>query len=617
LWIFLGTWCALSGWVLSLLGMMTRSGYLVSVMIGTSVGLIVFKNESWRWFALWKKSRWSRPLPFLYVSLLFLSAIGGMLYAPNNYDFLTYRLPRVLHWWSEGGWHWINTENDRMNYSGVGFEWMMSPLMVLTHSDRFFFLINIIAFVFLPGLFFRLAILAGVSKRAAWNWMWLLPSGYCFALQAGSVSNDSFASIYALAAVFFMLRASGEGNYSDFLWGIMAAALLTGAKASNLPLLLPCFISAILAWRVIIKSWIRIAVVLPIALAVSFLPLAALNDHYAGHWSGDPLNTGKMRLKDPVAGLVGNSLQLVSQSVVPPVLPGAKQIAERAINVLPESFRQYLEKEYPRFNFFMGELVQEEAAGLGIGVSVLLVFALAVGIFAAGRQSDRAWIQSWERNSAFWVVLSSWISLIAYMMMMGSENTARLLSSYYPLVIIPLLALPGQLRLIRSKAWKFGAILAMASTLVAILLTPSRPLFPAETVLGMLEKSGKFQKQVDRARMVYEVYGSRNDVLAPLRAELKPDDRVIGAVLGGNEPEVSLWKPYGERRVVFLGQNGYFPEQVNAVVVSQQGLNGRNIPEVKLLAQSLSMAVVGEEKVIFTVSRGAESCYLLRAEGKQ
>ena len=70
----------------------------------------------------------------------------------------------------------------------------------------------------------------GVRPRVAWPWMWLLPTGYNFLLQAGSIGNDTVPTIYALAAVDFGLRA-WESRRLSYLWlSILSAALLTGTN---------------------------------------------------------------------------------------------------------------------------------------------------------------------------------------------------------------------------------------------------------------------------------------------------------------------------------------------------------------------------------------------------
>ena len=63
----------------------------------------------------------------IFAVLVFL---GGVLYAPTNHTGLSYRTPRVLHWLSEGHWHWIHTPSYRMNDRACGFEWLSAPLLL-------------------------------------------------------------------------------------------------------------------------------------------------------------------------------------------------------------------------------------------------------------------------------------------------------------------------------------------------------------------------------------------------------------------------------------------------------------------------------------------------------
>ena len=126
-----------------------------------------------------------------------------------------------------------------MNDRACGIEWLSAPVLLFTHSTRGLFLINFLPFLLLPGLVFSVFTQLGVRARVAWHWMWLLPTGYNFILQAGGNANDTFPAVYALAAVDFGLRAWKSRRPADLWHSLLAAALLTGAKASNLPLLLP------------------------------------------------------------------------------------------------------------------------------------------------------------------------------------------------------------------------------------------------------------------------------------------------------------------------------------------------------------------------------------------
>jgi hypothetical protein len=67
--------------------------------------------------------------PLLLLLYAALALLGGALYAPANVDALTYRLPRVLYWLAEQRWHWIATNDPRMNISPSGFEWLMAPVV--------------------------------------------------------------------------------------------------------------------------------------------------------------------------------------------------------------------------------------------------------------------------------------------------------------------------------------------------------------------------------------------------------------------------------------------------------------------------------------------------------
>ena len=126
-----------------------------------------------------------------------------------------------------------------MNLSGTAFEWLMMPVFMVTHSDRFFFLINIVSYLLLPSLVFLVFVATGFPRRVAWFWMWLLPAALCYAMQAGSISNDTIAVIYFLSAIYFALQARRTCDVRNLWLAFLAAGLLTGVKASNLPLLLP------------------------------------------------------------------------------------------------------------------------------------------------------------------------------------------------------------------------------------------------------------------------------------------------------------------------------------------------------------------------------------------
>ena len=213
IWLWISVLMSVAGWSLSALGELNPMGYAVFGLVVAA--LFAFGRKAFGWEVPvtgfnWRRTRrrFRRWLPASFAVLAFLVFLGGALYPPSNHAAFTYRTPRVLHWLMDGHWYWIHTADYRMNDRACGFEWLTAPLLLFTKSDRGLFLINFVSFLLLPGLIFSMFTRLGVRPRVAWYWMWLLPTGYNFLLQAGSVANDTFPTVYALAAMDFGDRKS-------------------------------------------------------------------------------------------------------------------------------------------------------------------------------------------------------------------------------------------------------------------------------------------------------------------------------------------------------------------------------------------------------------------------
>src|ERR1041385_6844723 len=223
LWIWISALASLAGWTLSALHELNRAGYFVFAG-AAGIVVLIFRGANRdhepyipHLASVFKKLRnqLRRPLPLAFAVLTLLIFLSGILYPPTNHTAFTYRIPRVLHWLAHGGWHWIHSPDPRINDRAVGIEWLSTPLLLFTRSDRSLFLLNFIPWLLMPGLLFSVCTRLGVRPRVAWHWMWLLPTGYSFLLQAGSAGNDTFPTVYALAAVGFACRASTERRASE------------------------------------------------------------------------------------------------------------------------------------------------------------------------------------------------------------------------------------------------------------------------------------------------------------------------------------------------------------------------------------------------------------------
>jgi hypothetical protein len=547
--------CALTGWTLSALHWLTLAGYAVMlplVIIGLAwltrgpVGMMPRIHRRWA-PVLFRRFR--RPLPLIYLVVLVLVFVGAIRYAPANYDGLTYRLPRMLHWLSARGWTWIFTNNDRMNFSGTGWEWMAMPLLVL-RSDRALFLINAVGFLLLPGLVFSVFRRAGVARRAAWAWMWILPAAFGYALQAGSIGNDFPGAVFCLISVHYGLRARSSGRVEDIWLAGLAAAIMTGIKISNLPLLLPGLAAAGPALKHLRRRWAAGMLIAVVALVISAIPTAALNIKYTGRWTGDPDNRSQVEVHNPLVAFLGNSLLVSQQLLMPPFLPEARRADAWLNQHLPDSWKQELGQGFPRYAMSqLNELPQEEGATLGIGIAMLLLAAAVAPWCRTGKKNQSTGTGRWNLSS---VGPAAWVAGLFFMLKMGSEADARIMLPYYPLVMIPILTLPGQDRLARRAGWRMLALLVSLSVLPGLILTPPRPLWPVQTISGWLSRRHPDSSFARRLTTVYSCYRNRNDVLAPLRAGLPDNATTIGFIAGVNDSDYSLWRPFGQRQVVHL-----------------------------------------------------------------
>jgi hypothetical protein len=539
-WVWLCAFLNCAGWGLSAIHQLNGSGYAVVLLAGLAAWLCWLGKTGSSWPRFCGRGfcrRFRRPFPMAFLILAAMAFVGGLLYPPSNYDTLAYRLPRLLHWLAAGHWHWIHTNFARMNgHAAYGFEWISAPFIALLKTDRPLFLINLVSFLLLPGLIFSVFTRLGVCRRVAWNWMWIVPTGYCFLLQAGSLGDDLFGAPFALAAVDFALRARDSKSPRDFLTSMIAAALMTSAKISNLPLLLPWALALLPSLWPMARRPVTTAAVCLLAGFASVLPTVVLNTHYAGSWSaGDVHGSGIRALMLKVAV---NPILLTAQNFVPPVFPLAEKWNRGVNSIVPHPLDADLNRvfDFGGKPFELPEMQIEENAGLGFGVCLLLL----ISVTAAWRFRDQeppvhSCLQKWVRRAA-------WISLVAVVTQSWIGQPARTISSYYCLLIPALLVNPGHERLVRRPGWQRSAWVVFVLAALLLILSPARPLFPVMHLLG------KMKNPPVRLQKVYTIYRARPVAFAPVLKALPRDVHVLGMITF-DDPEATLWFPLGSRRI--------------------------------------------------------------------
>jgi len=493
-----------------------------------------------------------------------------------------------------------------MDYSATGFEWLVAPLLILFKTDRLLFLINLISYALLPGLIYSLLVGLGIKRRVSWYWMWILPTAYCFALQAGSISNDMFATVYFLTSAVFALRALRTSSWPDAAVSILAAGLMTGAKASNLPLILPlAFLMLVMARILARKPWYSLGLVI-VACCVSFMPIAIMNIRHTRDWTGDPENSEKMKISNPVAGLVGNSLQLSVGSLFPSVLPIAKSWNAASERMFGKEPMRSLRVQYPRVRLSAGELATEEGAGLGLGLLILCCVGLTFSLIHS--------FQGRVYGSAMIFGLLSCLALAAFMSKLGSESAARLAAPYYAGIIIPILAFGSQRVLVSKSWWRLLSLVCALSALPAVLLNPARPLIPVPILIATARCCHVPESIVARITSVYSVYGNRNDQLGEVRLHIPLKSEWIGFSGTADESEYSFWKPLGVEKVTDLKPiEGKMPDlhNIDVIVGSEWGINDRYHMKADDLAARVYGKILWRKKIAIMAGRDPQEWYVI------
>lgn len=553
--IRLASVAVLLGWMLSALGELTPRGYLMAGIPALAiVGFLSTKNSAgtslmpaMRLPVLWWKKR--RMLPLIFILTFFLIVCGSLLHEPNNFDGLSYRIPKILQWADHHRWHSIDTPFGELNYTLPNYEWLTMPFYMVTGGFHATVVINWIAYLFLPALFFSLLRTFGTPARLARDWMWIFPSAYLIAMQAGGIGNDLLGLTAILAALHCAKRFAATGRTSYLFDALLAAGFCTGIKLSNLPL--AGFVLIVLGLPALRAKRIALAAAVALFVAVSAVIPLALNFNHTGTILGTTSHDDQVQ--NPIAGCVGNGLIASVTTLAPPVFPGANQVSGALEKMLGQGLDSWLRAHYAKFTLRLNELPQEESGGLGLGITVMLL--LNITIWFRRRKIEK----TFRPNPALlpWQMFAWWgwlgFSLLVLSAKLGTGPAfPRNMLPWTPLLLAPIIGHFARGEIFRSRAWRIAAVLVALSAAPALILTPSRPLFPAAQFFEFAKKHGAPASALDRASVVYEVYAHRDDPFAPVKNELPGSVAVLGLISDGNEPTASWWKPYGSHHCVYL-----------------------------------------------------------------
>jgi hypothetical protein len=135
------------GWILSLFGALVPLSYEI-VLLGFAAGAAVYGvrayRAGWRLRDLVPARLTSRRLllPALFAISAAMLLLKGLLTLPCHDDGMSYRIPRMLNWIYDHRWHWISSEDPRLDILGTVSEWLGLPALLVFRTDRLLFLPN-------------------------------------------------------------------------------------------------------------------------------------------------------------------------------------------------------------------------------------------------------------------------------------------------------------------------------------------------------------------------------------------------------------------------------------------------------------------------------------------
>ncbi len=155
-------------------------------------------------------------IEIIFISLtglnLLIVGIVAWCAAPNNWDSMTYHLPRVMHWIQNHSVSHYPTHILRQLYQPPGAEFLILHFQILTGADHF---ANMIQWMSMLGSVVVLSLIAaelGADRKGQILTGLLsvtIPMGI---LQGSSTQNDFVAGFWFAGFVYFLLRLIKKGN---------------------------------------------------------------------------------------------------------------------------------------------------------------------------------------------------------------------------------------------------------------------------------------------------------------------------------------------------------------------------------------------------------------------
>ena len=290
------------------------TAWLLFLLVCSVVAALFIRrnHQSVAWFAFRRPDPLTAVLVGAVGFILVATFFTAMVYPPNTWDSMTYHMPRVVHWISNGNVSFYPTADVRQNYLAPLAEFAIMHLQVLTDGDLFANLVQWISFVVLLCLSLTVAAELGLNKQQQLISAVVVATIPMAILQSSSTQNDLVVSAFLMSFALFMLRLRNELSHENVIFAAIGLGLALLAKGTaflygagiGVALAVPILIASRHSQTGLIKASVSLLLIVFVALLIN-----------AGHFGrnyqlyGHPLSTetGPLHTEDhSIAALSSN-----------------------------------------------------------------------------------------------------------------------------------------------------------------------------------------------------------------------------------------------------------------------------------------------------------------------
>jgi hypothetical protein len=167
----------------------------------------------------------SKLILLVIILILAVTLLTGILYPPNNWDSMTYRMARVVNWISNSSVSFYPTAIDRQNYAAPLAEFAIMHLQILTGADLFANSVQWLSFLIVIILGILVSAELGFSKKQQLYTAVIIATLPMAILQASSTQNDLVVSGFIFSFAFYMLRLKERLSFENIVFASISLGL--------------------------------------------------------------------------------------------------------------------------------------------------------------------------------------------------------------------------------------------------------------------------------------------------------------------------------------------------------------------------------------------------------